>query len=294
VRSGFAVGSCNGWKAQSQLSCCANQVREHDPDRYLATLFAPAEAREALFALYAFDHEIARVRHVVREPMAALVRFQWWRDALEGIAAGRPLAHPVVAAVHERWATFAPLRPRLDAAIDGRELELSEGPPADLAQLEQRLEAGCGEITLAAVELLGAREEPARAAARHLGRALGLVRLIQALPADLGRDRLRLPVAMLDRYGLDPESPGQARDRPALGPMVAELAKRARAHLQDTRRYRGQVPRKARAGLLHATLLEQYLRRLARAGHDPFASAATRPAGSAPLRLLGLHLLGRY
>jgi NADH dehydrogenase [ubiquinone] 1 alpha subcomplex assembly factor 6 len=281
-------------KAQLQLSYCANQVREHDPDRYLATLFAPAVAREALFALYAFDHGIARVWHVVREPMAGLVRFQWWRDALAGIAAGRPLAHPVVAALHERWAAFAPLRSRLDAAIDGRELELSADPPADLAQLERRLEAGCGEITLAAVELLGADEEPVRTAARHLGSALGLVRLIQALPADLSRNRQRLPVSMLNRYGVDPENSGQARAGRALAPAVTELAGRARAHLQETRRHRRQVPREARAGLLHATLLDQYLRRLARAGHDPFARVRTRPAGAAPLRLLGLHLLGRY
>jgi NADH dehydrogenase [ubiquinone] 1 alpha subcomplex assembly factor 6 len=278
----------------SLLSYCAAEVREHDPDRHLATLFAPPEGREALFALYAFDHEIARVRHVVREPMAGLVRFQWWRDALEGIAVGRPLAHPVVAAVHERWAIFARVRPRLVAAIDGRELELSADPPADLTQLEERLEASCGEITLAAVDLLGADEEPTHAAARHLGSALGLVRLIQALPADLSRNRQRLPVSMLHRDGVDPEGSGPARDGAALSPVVAELAMRAGAHLQAMRRYRRQVPRKAQAGLLHATLLDQYLRRLARAGHDPFARVRTRPAGAAPLRLLGLHLLGRY
>ena len=103
------------------------------------------------FALYAFDHEITRVRHVVSEPIAGMVRFQWWRDALDAIAAGRPPAHPVVAALLARWPQFAPLRPRLHAAIDARELELTGEPPADLAALEGRLAAGCGEITLAAV-----------------------------------------------------------------------------------------------------------------------------------------------
>ena len=34
---------------------CADYLRETDRDRYLATLFAPADRREALFALYAFD-----------------------------------------------------------------------------------------------------------------------------------------------------------------------------------------------------------------------------------------------
>ena len=97
-------------RSEGDLSYCAAEVREHDPDRYLATLFAPADARETLFVLYAFDHEIGRVRRIVGEPMAGLVRLQWWRDALEGIATGKPLAHPVVEALHARWAR--PIWPR--------------------------------------------------------------------------------------------------------------------------------------------------------------------------------------
>jgi phytoene synthase len=280
-------------QARSQLSYCADQVREHDPDRYLATLFAPAEAREPAFALYAFDHEITRVRHVVSEPIAGMVRFQWWRDALDAIAAGRPPAHPVVAALLARWPQFAPLRPRLHAAIDARELELTGEPPADLAALEGRLAAGCGEITLAAVELLGAVDEPTRAAARRLGLALGLIRLIQALPADLRQDRIRLPRPMLDRHEVAPER-SEARDGRYLASLVAELADRAREHLRDARRYRRDVATQALAALLPAPLLDRYLDRLARAGHDPFARIATRPGALAPVELLGRHLLGRY
>ena len=41
-------------------------VREADRDRYLATLFAPAVHRDALFALYAFNAEITRVRELAR------------------------------------------------------------------------------------------------------------------------------------------------------------------------------------------------------------------------------------
>ena len=124
------------------------------------------------------------MRRLVSEPMAGLMRLQWWRDALEGLAAGRPLAHPVVEALHARWARFAPLRSRLDAAIDAREQELGAGPPADLAALEDRLASSWGEITLGALELLGAAEGPARAAGRHLGLSLGLVRLLQTLPGE--------------------------------------------------------------------------------------------------------------
>jgi NADH dehydrogenase [ubiquinone] 1 alpha subcomplex assembly factor 6 len=275
------------------LSHCAAEVREHDPDRYLTTLFAPADSREALFALYAFDYETARVRRIVSEPMAGLVRLQWWRDALDGIAAGRPLAHPVVEALHACWPGFAPLRPRLEAAIEARERELSAGPPADLIALERLLAASWGEVTLAAMDLLEVAEEPARAAARDLGLALGLVRLLQTLPGDLRNDRAFLPSALLARHevvlaGLSEETAGRA-----LRPVVAELAAQARAHLGAARRRR-RVPARALAVLLLGPLLESYLRRLARTHNDPFTPVDTRPAAWAPLALLGHRALGRY
>jgi phytoene synthase len=281
-------------RSEGGLSYCAAQVREHDPDRYLATLFAPADAREQLFVLYAFDHEVGRVRRLVSEPMAGLVRLQWWRDALDGVTVGKPLAHPVVEALHAWWARFAPLRPRLDAAIDAREQELSAGPPADLVALEDRLGSSWGEITLGAMDLLGAAEEPARAAGRHLGLALGLVRLLQALPGDLRQHRMPLPGAMLVQYGIAGESLQGGGAAAALRPVVADLAARAREHLEASRRHRDAVPRRALAALLPAPLLESYLRRLARAGFNPFAPLRTAPGALAPLRLLGRYILGRY
>jgi NADH dehydrogenase [ubiquinone] 1 alpha subcomplex assembly factor 6 len=276
------------------LSHCAAEVRAHDPDRYLATLFAPADAREALFALYAFDYEIARVRRVVNEPVAGLVRLQWWREALAAIAADPPPAHPVVAAVQARWDCFAALQPRLEAAIRAREQDLTSEPLADLAALERRLAASSGEVTLAALELLGVAEEPARAAARHLGLALGLVRLLQGLPGDLRRGRVPLPRTLLARYQIDPERVDPIAQAQALRPVVADLMGKAHEHLREARRHRHAIPRRALPALLPAPLLDADLRRLARARCDPLVSVRTRPSSSAPLSLLGRYVLGRY
>ena len=74
---------------QADFDHCAALVREADRDRYLATLFAPAEHRDALFALYAFNVEIARVRELAREPMPGEIRLQWWREVLAGERARR-------------------------------------------------------------------------------------------------------------------------------------------------------------------------------------------------------------
>src|SRR5476649_1148199 len=89
---------------QANYQHCAALVREADRDRFLSTLFARAEHRDALFALYAFNVEIARVRELAREPMPGEIRLQWWREILSGERDGEAVAHPVAAALRETLA----------------------------------------------------------------------------------------------------------------------------------------------------------------------------------------------
>ena len=177
----------------------AAEVREHDPDRYLATLFAPADAREALFALYAFDHEITRVRRMVSEPVAGLVRLQWWREALDALAADQPPSPG------RRGGARAPGSFRAAAAAP------RSGDPGARAGAEQRPARRSGGAGASARGELGGGH-PCRhgSARRRRGAgacrsppprpALGLVRLLQGLPGDLRRGRVPLPITLLARH----------------------------------------------------------------------------------------------
>lgn len=279
-----------------KLSYCALQVRANDPERYLCTLVAPPEAREALFALYAFDVEIARVRHVVSQPIAGLIRLQWWRDALAGIEAGRPPAHPVVEALHhEAWPRLNAARARLENAVAAHERELeAEVPIAYLADLERHLEATGGEIARAALDLLGAGDERALEAGGRIGGAWALVRLLRALPQDARARRLLLPAALLERHGVALEAIFEGRGDARLAAVVAELAGWARGQLRLGRALRPHVPALARAALRPALFADLQLRRLRRAAYDPLAPALARPMPLAPLRLLWGHLRRAY
>ena len=73
---------------------CEALVRAADKDRFLATLFAPADKRGPLFALYAFNAEITSVRERAREPMPGEIRLQWWRDVHQWRADGRGSRQP--------------------------------------------------------------------------------------------------------------------------------------------------------------------------------------------------------
>src|SRR5207302_7126999 len=97
-------------------------VRRHDRDRYQTALFAPAERREALFALYAFNYEIARVREIVTQPMLGQIRLQWWREVLDAAYAGTtPRRHPVVLPLSEAIRDCDLARQAFDRLIDTRE-----------------------------------------------------------------------------------------------------------------------------------------------------------------------------
>ena len=78
---------------------CENLVREADKDRFLASLFAPAEKRRDLFALYAFNAEVAAVEGKVHDPMAGEIRLQYWHDLIahSGDAGGNPVPGRLIA-----------------------------------------------------------------------------------------------------------------------------------------------------------------------------------------------------
>src|ERR1700710_1476338 len=74
-------------------------VRRHDPDRFLTALFAPPDRRDALLALYALNHELARAREVASATALALIRLQWWREVVEGEAKRHEVATPLSVAI---------------------------------------------------------------------------------------------------------------------------------------------------------------------------------------------------
>ncbi len=109
---------------------CAALVRAADHDRYLATLFAPAEQRGALYALYAFAAEIAQVRELAREPMPGEIRLQWWREALTGERDEEAAANPVAAALREALVRHDIASDQLVAVIDAHTFDLYNEPMA--------------------------------------------------------------------------------------------------------------------------------------------------------------------
>ncbi len=278
----------------TELSYCAQEVRRHAPDRYLGTLFAPAEVREALFALYAFDHEIGKVRRMVSEPMAGLIRLQWWRDSLDEIMHGRTPAHPVAQGLARAFNACALQRHLLENVVDARERDLEDDPSATLAALEERLRPASAAISDAALQILSATSEPALEAGRSVGLARGLAEALWNLVADARRGRILLPAEELRRHGITVGDLTRDTPPPVLAEVVQPLTDRAREHIRTARQKQGLIPGEALPALLPAVVIEAWLGRLRRAGYDPFRAGPLRTSPTAVLRLLLRRAMHRF
>ena len=238
------------------LSALGGFVRQHDPDRFLCALFAPAERREALFALLAYNHELARAREVASQPVLALIRLQWWREVVENAAAGRPpRQHEVAAPLHALVAAGTLDAADLLAMADAREAEAEDGMPSASA-FQAYLRGTAGGVALAAGRLLGAGGA-VLPAVQQAGALYGLAGVLRSTGALARQGRCLLPEEALAAAGLTPH---EVMAEPARAvPVVRALAAEGMAR----RPVLAGLPRGALAAALPLVLARRDLRRLA-------------------------------
>src|ERR1700722_15384556 len=166
---------------QDAFAYCAELVRTADRDRFLSALFAPAEHREALHALYAFNVEVARVREDAREPLPGEIRLQWWSEVLRGERAGEASANPVASALLTVMERYGLASAKLTALIDARCFDLYDDPMARLTDLEAyALKSSSALFALAAQILTGGEREMTEPVANPAGIAYAIAGLIRA------------------------------------------------------------------------------------------------------------------
>jgi NADH dehydrogenase [ubiquinone] 1 alpha subcomplex assembly factor 6 len=276
------------------LSTVGALVRQHDHDRFQTALFAPPAEREALFALYAFNYEIARVRESVREPMLGQIRLQWWREAID-VAYGKagPRQHEVAEPLTAAIRAYGLTRAHFERLIDSRERDLADTPPAALAALEDYAEGSSSRLVQLALEVLDAATPEAQAMGTEIGVAYALAGLIRAMPVHARGGWLMIPDDVAAEAGLDPGDYAIGRATPALRRAVEAIARAAARHLDAARAIRSSIQKAALPALLPGRIAVMALKRLERAGFDPFSAAVA----SDPLqgwRLAYAALTGRF
>jgi phytoene synthase len=249
---------------------CAALVREADRDRYLATLFAPAEHRDALFALYAFNVEIARVRDLAREPMPGEIRLQWWREVLSGLRGGEAAANPVAAALLETSARSRLGSDRLIALIDAHSFDLYDEPMASATDLEIYGIKTQSVLFAMAAEVLGSKGAASEMVTLDAGIAYAIASILHGFARHAARRQLYVPLNVLNHLRINREEIFAGQSSAGLLAALADMRALARKHLAAAQSKLDAAPPEILPALLPVALVAPALLRMEKKGYDPF------------------------
>jgi len=233
----------------SEISFTA--LKAYEPDRYYAGLLAPRDLRDDALAVVGFASELRRIARVVRQPMLAVIRLQWWHDTLRQWQPDRPSGSPLADGFAGVARQHGLPQEVIEAVIDGAAALCANDSPGTLAssapglsvpgQIVPKLIAMEGGLfTLSALILGGSAQDGIIQAAKPAGVAYGAARfLYQGL--------LNEAVA-----GDDGSATSEA--------FVCDMHSEARAQLTAARLAVAALPGPTQTAFLPLALVEPYLR----------------------------------
>ncbi|MGE7369200.1 phytoene/squalene synthase family protein [Neorhizobium sp. NPDC001467] len=256
--------------ADTNSDICLSTLRQTDRDRYLACLLSPQDKRAALAALYAFNAEIAKIRDVIRQPLAGEIRLQWWRGQFENGPNEEAHANPVAAALFAAVDRYRLPRQTFIDMLDARIFDLYDDPFPD----RNALEGYAGETASALIQLAGLILSPADAAraapaAGHAGVAHAISGTLLLMPNHSARGQLYIPLDLLSAVGLDRETFLAGDDGDRISAAIEAFAGLGLDHLARARA-QGRVPAAVMPAFLPAATTTVVLKRARTLGSGVF------------------------
>lgn len=249
-----------------QFSVCGEIVKHHDPDRFITCLFANGAAREAMFALYAFNYEIAKTRGTVSEPMLGQIRLQWWRDAIaECFEKETQRRHEVIQPLHEAIQRFNLSRTHFDTLIDARERDFDNAKFKSLNDLAYYAAMTNAPLMWLACEIFDKRSEAVKIAAESIGTAWAMIGLMRATPFLIQTGSDALPRDYLVKHGL---KSAPANPCAEINATIQDVCLNVRDRINNSKIGKDEFC----PPLLTKLLAKQYLSQFKKVGYDPFDS----------------------
>ncbi|KAI9220487.1 isoprenoid synthase domain-containing protein, partial [Blastocladiella britannica] len=238
-------------KYESAAAYCRDIVARSDHDAYLASLFLPTHLRPIAWGLRAFNLELASIRESVSDDTLGRMRFQHWREMVDGIRDGdrpvpqQPVAIVLAAGVRE----YGLSAHRLKRVVNGREQNFLTRQYTLLTDLEEYGESTASSLLYLNLELLGVKSLHVDHIASHIGKAQAIATLLRGTPFHLRSRLFYLPSDVCAKHGVAAEQVMREGPSDALAAAVFDVATRANDHLITARTHMqeegGEVDKKA-------------------------------------------------
>ena len=194
---------------------CLSEVKKFDPDRYLIALASSPEKRNDLFALFAFNLELAKVCESVSEPMLGRIRLQWWRESIREIFKGTPREHQVITALLPIVKRNVISLKLFEEMIDTREFDLEKRNPSDMNELLSYAGGTSGVLFKMIAKLSNSNQEHAH----KLGVVWSIIGLMKSISFHQAQGRCYLPSIPVNNINSD-EALSSYRDVLSVGSNI--------------------------------------------------------------------------
>ena len=243
----------------SKLSYCGQLVRQNDADRFLLSMMVAPEYREALWALFAFNFEIAKTREVVSETQLGLIRLQWWKERIAEIYEGKDVAeHEGLQALAEVIKAHDLPFEHFEMLIHAREFDLEDVLPGNLEGLVNYADFTTTPLLKMVVQVMGGDVEidPVQVVAVNSA----LIGILRAVPYMAAQRRFYLPENLMKEAGqrMDYLHEGKVVER------FTDIIHAVAQHIVTDLRCENAYLRKTQR------LSEMYLKQLQAADYNPY------------------------
>lgn len=179
---------------------CQQKSAKSGSSFYYSFLFLPPLKRRAITALYAFCREVDDVVDECSDTSIAATKLAWWRTEINAMMLGRP-THPVTRALEPLSKQFNITEARLNAIIDGMQMDLDQTRYLDYVGLKLYCHRVAGVVGILAAEIFGySQPEKTLGYADQLGLALQLTNIIRDVGEDARKGRIYLPLEDLKKF----------------------------------------------------------------------------------------------
>ncbi|GCC25716.1 hypothetical protein chiPu_0004127 [Chiloscyllium punctatum] len=249
---------------------CIQLVRNRDYEGFLSSLLLPAEFRSTVFALRAFNVELAQVQDLVSQKTIGLMRMQFWRQVIEDIYSDNPPHQPIAIELWKAVRKYKLTKRWFLRIIEERERNLNEKAFRNIQELEAYAENAQSSFIYLVLEVLGVKDIHADHAASHIGKAQGIVTCLRSTPYHCMRRKVYLPLDICVLHGVSQEDFIRANHGKNVRDVVFDVASQAHVHLEHARSFCGNVPSKAYPAFLQTVVLDDYLDRIRKVDFDVF------------------------
>ncbi|VDP16250.1 unnamed protein product, partial [Soboliphyme baturini] len=186
----------------SAYEYCVDLVRRRDRETFLFHLFLPNRYRRHTLSVAAFNVELSQVFQLSSNSTTALMRLQFWKDVMVALPQGKVPEHPVAEALLHTYRTCHLSEKWLNDLVDARIDSISGQIYGDMDSLQSHFHNTFGTVLLLILQILKVMNLHADHAASHIGKAVGLVNTVRAMPMHARRGQVNLPQELLTKHGV--------------------------------------------------------------------------------------------